>query len=123
MVARLDAVASVCVVELRALRCAHDLAWLPNPRVRLGKAVCRESSPYLMRVLQAAPVLQLASLEAWPVSAGAVDVLASLSIPQLTGLRLSRCPALTSLVPFMARQPQLRICFSASATAWPACAV
>jgi len=30
VVAQLDTTASVCEVDLRALRCAHDLAWLPT---------------------------------------------------------------------------------------------
>ena len=44
-----------------------------------------------MRVLHAAPVLHLASLDAYPVSAGAVGVLASFSMPQLTELQLWIC--------------------------------
>ena len=55
-----------------------------NPRVRLSKACAWYNSPCVMRMLQAAPVLHLASLETDGAGAAALGVLASLSMPQLT---------------------------------------
>ena len=87
VVAQVDGAASTCVVHLRALCCGLDTAdvpWLSSPHVRLAQAAVFSPSLLspllLMRVLQAAPVLRLASLAAWSVSASAVSVLQSLSM-------------------------------------------
>jgi len=108
VVAQLDAAASACVVELSAVSCWRDLVWLSSPRVRLGSVDARGvNNALLMRVLQAAPVLQLASLSANHADRHALDVLQSTNLPQLTALRLGLCLEFNGLPALMARQAQL----------------
>jgi len=107
VVAHLDAAASACVVELSAMDpVSQDHAWLSSPHVRLSEADF--SGPGLVRVLRAAPALQLASLEAGSADAAALGVLTRLSMTHLTHLCLSDCPALVLPVELKAWQPQLR---------------
>ena len=86
VVAHLDAAASACVVALSTMH----------------------RGPALVRVLREASALQLALLDAGGVDAAALGALMSRSLPVLVELRLSDCPALSSLAPLMALQPQLR---------------
>lgn len=67
-----EVVVAEAEVEVPALESDRNHAWLTSPRVRLDKADV--SGPGLMRVLQAARVLQLAPLRARSTDAAAFSV-------------------------------------------------